>query len=102
MTWQTFWNWFDNSASIMWARFQVLLGAIVSVLLVTDLTPWLPAKYLVIWIPINGIITEYLRRTNTTRGVIVVDDQQGVKTDIAYLKSPNPIPEGSKLVKVKE
>ena len=101
MTKQDFWNWFYNSASIMWARFQVLFGSIVAVLLITDLTPWLPAKYLAIWIPVSGIISEYLRRTNTTTGNIVVDDRNGTQSDITYLKPPNPVPEGSKLIKVK-
>ena len=88
----------------MWARFQVLLGSIVAVLLVTDMTPWLPAKYLVMWIPINGIITEYLRRVNTqtTTAVVVSDDQKSVKSEIVFLQPPNPVPEGKTLLQIKE
>ena len=104
MTQQTFWNWFYNSSSVLWARFQVLFGSIVAVLLVTDMTPWLPAKYLVIWIPVNGIITEYLRRLNTqTSTVVVADNRQGLKAEeIVFLKSPSPVPEGKTLLQVKE
>lgn len=102
MTWQIFWNWFYNSASILWARFQVLFGSIVAVLLVTDMTPWLPAKYLVMWIPINGIITEYLRRVNTQTNTAVVSDQKLSVKEIVFLKPPSPVPAGSTLLEVKD
>jgi len=98
----TFWNAFYNSATILWARFQVLFGSIIAVLIVTDMTPWLPAKYLVIWIPVNAVITEYLRRTNTKTGTAEVINQSGVKSDLVYLKSEIPVPKGSMVVKVKE
>lgn len=100
MTKQDFWNWFLNSSTILWSRFQVLFGSIVAVLLVTDMTPWLPAKYLVIWIPINGIITEYIRRTSSKTENILVTDKQGVLSDVTYLKPENPVPEGKSFVKV--
>lgn len=102
MTKQDFWNWFSNSAIILWSRFQVLFGSIVAVLLITDMTPWLPAKYLAIWIPINGVISEYLRRMNTETRNIIVATPQGILSDVTYLKSPGPIPEGTKLVAMKK
>lgn len=102
MTQQAFWNWFYNSALVLWSRLQVLLGSIVAVLLITDMTPWLPAKYLAIWIPINGVISEYLRRTNTETRNIIVSTPQGVMSDVTYLKPPDPVPEGTKLVAVKK
>lgn len=98
----TFWNWFYNSATILWARFQVLFGSIIAVLIVTDMTPWLPAKYLVMWIPINAVLTEYLRRSNTEKGTVEVQDQHGAKSDVVYLKPENPVPKGSTLVRIKE
>lgn len=103
MSSQTFWNWFYNSSTILWARFQVLFGSIVTVLLVTDMTPWLPPKYLVMWIPINGVITEYLRRVNTQTSIVEVADtnDNNKKSDVVYLKNPIPVPAGSKLVKLK-
>ncbi len=98
----TFWNLFLNSATILWARFGVLLGCILTVLTVTDMTPWLPTKYLPIWIVINAVITEYLRRSNTKTGKIEVASPEGVKSDVVYLKTEDPVPKGSRLVKVKE
>lgn len=98
MTKQQFWNWFYNSSSILWARAQVLFGCIVLVITTTDMSPWLPAKYLPIWVVINGIISEYLRRTNTKTENIVVSDTKGVTTDVTYLKPPNPVPQGAILL----
>lgn len=102
MTQQDFWNAFYNSATILWTRLNVLLGCIITVLAVTDMTPWLPPKYLVMWIPINAVLTEYLRRSNTETGKIEVVNPMGIKSDVVYLKSPDPVPKGSRLVKVKE
>ena len=102
MTQVTFWNWFYNSATILWARFGVLFGCVLTVLTMTNMAPWLPAKYLPIWIVINGVITEYLRRTNTKTNAVVVEDDAGVKSEITYLQGPSPIPPGSTLLKVKE
>lgn len=101
MTRQDFWNWFYNSGTILWARLNVLFGCIVMVITMTDMSPWIPAKYIPIWIVINSVITEYLRRTNTRTENIIVATPQGIMSDVTYLKSPDPVPEGKKLVAVK-
>lgn len=101
MTKQAFWNLSLNSATILWARIQILLGSIIAVVLVTDMTPFLPPKYLVWWVPINGIITEYLRRVNTETHVIQVK-QHGEVSDVRYMTSKDPVPEGAKLVSDKK
>ena len=102
MTQQTFWNWFYNSATILWSRLQVLLGCLVLVVTMTDMSPWLPKEWMPIWLIINAVITEYLRRVNTQTNTIQVEDKQnGIKSDVTYLKSPDPVPEGKKLVQFK-
>jgi hypothetical protein len=101
MTKQAFWNWFYNSASIMWARFQVLMGCVVLVITMTDMSQWLPAKAMPIWLVINGVIAEYLRRSNTQMSTIEVNDRRGIMSEVTYLKPPNPIPVGAKLIQVR-
>lgn len=102
MTQQTFWNWFYNSGTILWARLNVLLGCIVLVITTTDMSPWLPAKYMPAWIVINSIISEYLRRMNTKTANIVVANPQGVMSNVTYLQPPNPIPKDTTLVQIKK
>lgn len=102
MTQQDFWNWFYNSSSVLWARIQVLMGCIVLVMTTTDMSPWLPVKYLPIWVVINGVITEYLRRTNNKTENIMVADRLGTVQNVTYLKPPSPIPEGKTFIKVVE
>ena len=102
MTQQTFWNWFLNSALILWTRFQVLAGCILLVITMSDMSPWIPAKYLPIWIIISNVIAEYMRRSNTQENTIqVVDRKLGIMQDVTYLKAPDPVPVGSQLVQVK-
>lgn len=99
---QSFWNWFYNSGTILWARLNVLLGCIILVITTTDMSPWLPAKYMPAWIIINSVITEYLRRMNTKTASIVVSSSQGVMSDVTYLQPPDPVPKGAELVQVKK
>lgn len=100
MTKQDFWNWFYNSSNILWSRLQVLMGCIVLIMTTTDMTPFLPAKYLPIWVVINGIVSEYLRRTNTkTENIVVADKATGATQNVTYLKPPNPVPEGQTFIK---
>ena len=58
------WAAFGNSETIVWTRIQVLIGAVWVGLSGTDLSPVLNPKYMVYWLIINGIVTEYLRRRN--------------------------------------
>jgi hypothetical protein len=61
-------NWYLNSETVLWARIQLLLGAIWTVLAGTDMTAVIPPKwqpwFIPIWLMLNGIITEILRRSN--------------------------------------
>jgi len=66
----TFWQhvrvWFKDSETIVWARLQMLIGIIWTVLEVTDLSPiftlfgW--EKYIPAAMVVMGIITEGVRR----------------------------------------
>jgi hypothetical protein len=60
--WERIKTWFKDSETIFWARLQVFIGSVFTVLTVTDLSPLLPPKYLTIWLIISGVITELLRR----------------------------------------
>lgn len=56
-------RWFRHSTTILWARLQVAIGALWSVLLVTDLSPILTnPKYMAAWVIFSGTITELTRR----------------------------------------
>lgn len=55
-------NWFRHSTTIAWARLQILLAAVWSVLTVTDLSPLLNPKWLAVWLVISGTVTELTRR----------------------------------------
>jgi hypothetical protein len=71
-------NWFVHSETIFWARLQVIAGVIWAVISVADLSPLLSPKALAIWLIINGIISEYLRRRGTdTVTVAVVREEPG-------------------------
>jgi len=60
------WNWVRNSGTILWARINMLVGAIWVTLSQTDLSNVLNPKYLTYWLIINGIITEMVRRSGNT------------------------------------
>ena len=70
--WNDVLNWFQHSEVLVWARLQVLVGTVWTVLSTTDMSPLLNPKYLTWWLIINGVITEYLRRrgTEVRNGVI--------------------------------
>lgn len=57
---------FKDSESIAWARLQMLIGAIWTVISVTDLSPiftlWGWEKYIPIALVVMGIMTEVMRR----------------------------------------
>jgi len=107
ITKQDVWNWFYNSSSIVWARFQVLFGCLVLVITMTDMSQWLPKEWMPIWLVISGVISEYLRRSNTQTNTIEVHPQvastpQGiVSQQVTYLQSNSPVPAGSTVVSAK-
>lgn len=55
-----FWNWaFKDSETLLLARLQMLVGT----LMVVDLAPILPAKYLPVYVVVMGLVTELARRS---------------------------------------
>lgn len=60
--WKFYWS-FHNSEVIMWARIQLFVGVVWTVLSTTDLAPLISnPKYLTYWLILNGVVTEMLRR----------------------------------------
>lgn len=58
---------FRSSATIFFARAQLVLAAGWTVLIATDLAPVINnPKYVTAWLLFSGIITEYLRRRPRT------------------------------------
>lgn len=64
--WANIKAWFKDSETIFWARLQMAVGAIWTVLVATDLSPVLDPKYLTYWIIASGVITEMARRARAT------------------------------------
>lgn len=63
---------FHSSAVIWFARLQVLVGAVWTVLIATDLSPVISnPKYVTAWLVMSGLITEMGRRSRT------VEDEDG-------------------------
>jgi hypothetical protein len=63
---------FHSSVVIWFARFQVLAGAVWTVLIATDLSPVISnPKYVTAWLVFSGILTEMGRRART------VEDDEG-------------------------
>jgi hypothetical protein len=60
--WQKFPTLFHDSETILLARLQLLAAALLSVMIVTDLSPLLPPKYVTIWLLFSATVTELLRR----------------------------------------
>lgn len=62
-----FHNSFRSSATIVFARLQLLLAAAWSVLIMTDLAPVIQnPKYVTAWLIFSGVVTEYCRRRPAT------------------------------------
>lgn len=64
--WDKIKAWFRDSETIFWARLQMAAGTIWTVLVATDLSPVLDAKYLTYWLIASGVITELARRSRAT------------------------------------
>jgi hypothetical protein len=63
--WQRIKQFFKDSEVIFWARLQVLLGVIASVITYVDpsvLAPIMPAEWSPLLLVAHGIALEYLRR----------------------------------------
>lgn len=64
------WNWCLNSATIVWARLQVFLGALFAVLAAVDLSPLaqvVPGRWSPLVLVVTGLITEACRRRTCRR-----------------------------------
>lgn len=89
-------NWFWHSETILWARLQMFVGAVWTVLLATDLSPTLDPKYLTWWLVFSGVVSELLRRRGTTGQNVVVPttdaDGSSKAVTTSYLASPPPGP----------
>lgn len=61
-------NWFRHSETIAWARAQAALGLGLLAIAFTsaDLTQYLTGKWLIGYLILNALVTELLRRKNTT------------------------------------
>ena len=59
-------RWFSDSETILWARLQMIVGAVWAILSQTDITPILNTfglgKYVPVALLVMGIVTEILRR----------------------------------------
>ena len=63
--WEEFHASFHNSETIWWARTQLVVGAVWTVLITTDLSPAISGKWLTYWLVFSGVVTELLRRRGT-------------------------------------
>jgi len=64
--WDKIKAWFNRSETILWARLQMVTGAVWAVLQATDLSPVLQGKYMTYWLIFSGVVTELVRRRGTT------------------------------------
>lgn len=94
--WEGTKNWFWRSETILFARLQVLVGAVWTVLSATDLSPLLSPKLMTYWLVASGVITELLRRRGSTQETVVVPTLQSDGTTkgqtVSYLQTPPPGP----------
>ncbi len=64
--WDKLKAWFSRSETILFARLQVLAGAVWAVLTAVDLSPVLEPKWLTVWLIASGVVTELARRARAT------------------------------------
>lgn len=63
--WSSIRKWFKDSETILWARLQMLGGAVLQTLAVTDPTlfsQYVPSKWVPVYLLVAGIVTEAARR----------------------------------------
>lgn len=91
-------NWFWRSETILWARAQMLVGVVWTVLSATDLSPVLDARWLTYWLIVNGVVTELLRRRGATGQSVVVPeftrDASVAMVTKSFLASDPPVSSG--------
>jgi hypothetical protein len=61
--WERIKAWFKDSETIFWARLQMFVGAVWTVLVSIDLAPLLDPKWLTVWLVVSGVVTELARRS---------------------------------------
>jgi hypothetical protein len=82
-----FHNSFRSSATIVFARVQMLLAAVWSVLIMTDLAPVIQnPKYVTAWLVFSGVITEYCRRRPSS-----IDPLEPVPSPAALAPTSGPL-----------
>lgn len=91
-------NWFRHSETIAWARAQAALGLGLLAVAFTsaDLTQYLTGKWLIGYLILNALITELLRRKNTTTVSDVAPNGETVLTlerTQNVTKSGEPVPQ---------
>lgn len=89
-------NWFWRSETIAWARLQMLVGAIWTVMSVSDLSPVLDPKWLTYWLVFSGVVSELLRRRGTIQQTVAVAEvaKDGTVAVVpkSFLVTPAPGP----------
>lgn len=88
-------NWFWRSETIAWARLQMFVGIVWTVLSATDLSPLLDPKWLTYWLIFSGVVTELLRRRGSTPQTVLVSeirDGELVGVSKSYLDAKPPGP----------
>lgn len=63
--WSSIRKWFKDSETILWARLQMLGGAVLQTLAVTDpnlFSQYIPSKWVPVYLFAAGIVTEFARR----------------------------------------
>lgn len=63
--WSSIRKWFKDSETILWARLQMLGGAVLQTLAVTDpglFSQYIPSKWVPVYLFVAGIVTELARR----------------------------------------
>lgn len=88
-----FWSWMRSSGTIAFARLQVLIGIVLTVLSTTDVTPIFKdhPQWLVWWTIASGVIAEYVRRRGTeVVSVPTYVPESGTTVDVLKLKSTDP------------
>jgi hypothetical protein len=63
--WERVKRFFKDSETIFWARLQMLIAAVITVLATVDpnlFAAYVPTGYLPIYIFVSGVVTEWARR----------------------------------------
>ena len=86
-------NWFVHSETIFWARLQIAVGVIWTVISAVDLSPLLSPKWFALWCIANGLIYEILRRRGTNTVVEMVREEPGEPKLPIVMLDRKPYPE---------